>query len=117
MITKVIMPKVEPMSTSQVSRKYVATNYEEILDNYSKKYSVNHKSRFMYSKTLYRAMQEAFDTNSSLIVTNVNDPKVSGVFVYIDVAGLRTFDVPIECFSDKAQNTTCLDVLRSFDDK
>lgn len=100
-----------------IGRRYVSKGYKEILDKASAANSTRHKGRFGYPYQLYNVLEDAYKLNTKIMVERVTDPKVPGDFVYVDVSGIRPYDIPVECFSHKLCNTEQLETLRRFNDK
>lgn len=111
-------PKIDTdVTDSSRIRMYVHKSYKEILDNFKNKYALEYPGVFRYPYNLYTVLEDAYVGGTFITTVRVNDAKVEGVFKYIDISGLRTYDIPLECFSTTNTNEAFSELLRSFDDK
>ena len=93
---------------------YVHPAYKEVLNTYKDKYGLAHPLRFSYNNALYKVLEDAYHRHTVIPLCNVINTKTKDVFKYLDMPGLVTYDIPIECFSDAANNVAQLELLRSF---
>jgi hypothetical protein len=82
-----------------VSKKlYVVDGWRGLLMAY---YIEDHpKDRHKYSEDLYAYLEYREKTNTAVNVYAVYDSFLEGNFVYISEEGIRTYNLPIEIFSE-----------------
>lgn len=114
MINKVIT-QVPPSKIDKEGVKfqaYLHNNYVETLEKYREPSGVRHN----YRDSLINFLEECSKLGRLVTIIEVLDSKHSDRMVYVDYTNIRTYDIPLKCFTiNSLKDLSDFSVLKDFE--